>query len=387
VAGLAVVITVVIAAGFAVLGSMDEAAGGSAGKGGGEAIAAQRPDAAVAVPGPALPQGSPAESGPGVTVTPPTLLAISQASVSAKTLRAIAALKHVQKVTGADGGTVRISGKALQLLAVDPAEFRSWTPQPVADHPEVWSALARNEIVADRAIVDKASMILGDDYQVEGGPSLRLAASATLGLPGVDGLVSRDLGRRLGFSADVVVLIHAEGGTPDHGALARLLGPKAQIVPVGKSTEKTPAREGATGPATPASASGPGLVGRPGTYLELYQRSAGVCPGLSWTVLAAIGQVESGHGRNNGPSSAGALGPMQFMPATWKTYGVDGDGDGKADIWSAYDAVPSAAKYLCANGAGRGGDKLRKAVWFYNHSWAYVDKVLGLASAYARAYG
>uniref|UniRef100_UPI001BDA2733 lytic transglycosylase domain-containing protein n=1 Tax=Acrocarpospora catenulata TaxID=2836182 RepID=UPI001BDA2733 len=128
------------------------------------------------------------------------------------------------------------------------------------------------------------------------------------------------------------------------------------------------------------------LVGRPESYLELYQRSAGVCPGLSWTVLAAIGQVESSHGRNNGPSSAGALGPMQFMPATWKAYGVDGDGDGQADIWSAYDAVPSAANYLCANKAGQGGEQLRKAVWHYNHSWDYVDKVLGLAQAYALAY-
>src|SRR5690606_4940186 len=97
-------------------------------------------------------------------------------------------------------------------------------------------------------------------------------------------------------------------------------------------------------------------------------------------------QVESNHGRNNGPSSAGALGPMQFMPATWKAYGVDGDGDGEADIWSPFDAVPSAAKYLCRYGAGQGGEKLRKAVWFYNHSWAYVDRVLARADASARTY-
>ncbi|GII54490.1 hypothetical protein Pth03_28790 [Planotetraspora thailandica] len=389
-AGLAVVITLVIVGGFVALGSMDGSSDASSSAsssasspppGGGSAIAAERPDTLdtpVAVPGPALPEGSPATSGPGVTATPPTLLAISRSPVSADTLREIGALKHVQKVAGADGGTVQVSGKTLQLLGVDPAGFRSWTPQPVADHPEVWSALARNEVVADGATVAKSGMVLGDDYQVEDGPSLRLAASATLGLPGIDGLVSRDLGRRLGFAADVVVLIHAKGGTPDRDALTRLLGRDAQFVPVGTTQEK---------PAKPTSGSGPGLVGRPASYLDLYRRSAGVCPGLSWTVLAAIGQVESSHGRNNGPSSAGALGPMQFMPATWKVYGVDGDGDGEADIWSPYDAVPSAAKYLCANGAGQGGDKLRKAVWFYNHSWDYVDKVLGLASAYARAYG
>src|SRR5690606_29549350 len=132
-----------------------------------------------------------------------------------------------------------------------------------------------------------------------------------------------------------------DAGLIDRGGVERLLGGGSKVVAV-KPAEaaETPAREGP--------------VGRPDSYLELYRRSAELCPGLSWTVLAAIGQIESGHGRNNGPSSAGALGPMQFMPATWKAYGVDGDGDGETDIWSAYDAVPSAANYLCANGAGRG---------------------------------
>ena len=65
----------------------------------------------------------------------------------------------------------------------------------------------------------------------------------------------------------------------------------------------------------------------PANYLALYQASAAkYCPGLSWTVLAAIGQIESGHGTNNGPSSAGALGPMQFLPSTWAVWGIDGFG-------------------------------------------------------------
>nr|BFE81575.1 hypothetical protein GCM10020093_041760 [Planobispora longispora] len=158
------------------------------------------------------------------------------------------------------------------------------------------------------------------------------------------------------------------------------------MVAVGeRRAASAPAKARASTPPRPRAA-GRVTVGRPGTYLELYRKSAGVCPGLSWTVLAAIGQVESSHGRNNGPSSAGAQGPMQFMPATWKAYGVDGDGDGVADIWSPYDAVPSAANYLCANGAGQGGKKLEKAVWFYNHSWSYVRKVLSISEAYARAY-
>ncbi|GLW96569.1 hypothetical protein Misp02_06560 [Microtetraspora sp. NBRC 16547] len=385
----------------------DPAGGGPGGGGtaGGDATGA----GTAARPDPTLPSGAPVLAEAEVRATPPELMAITTSTVPDETLRRLAGLKRVRKVAAADGGTLHIAGNPLQLLAVDPAAFRSWTPQPVAEHPEVWSALSRGELVADSAAVRRLGMTLGAQYQVDGGPRLRLAASASLGLPAVDGLIGMDLGRRLGFSPGVVVLIH--GDSPDARGVKRVLGAKAHVLTVSAATTTGKSGKSGTngkdakgagnggsgrsggdgqrsggGDGRTVTKAGQGLVGRPESYLELYRRSAEVCPGLSWTVLAAIGQVESGHGRNNGPSSAGALGPMQFMPATWKAYGVDGDGDGKADIWSAYDAVPSAAKYLCANGAGRGGEKLRKAVWFYNHSWDYVNRVLGLAEAYAQAY-
>jgi peptidoglycan hydrolase CwlO-like protein len=120
-------------------------------------------------------------------------------------------------------------------------------------------------------------------------------------------------------------------------------------------------------------------------YFRLYHRAAATCPGLSWTVLAAIGQVESGHGRNPSTSYAGAMGPMQFLPATFASYAVDGDGDGRADIMSPYDAIFTAARYLCANGAGRGSDALYQAIWHYNHADWYVQMVLALARQYAEA--
>jgi membrane-bound lytic murein transglycosylase B len=78
---------------------------------------------------------------------------------------------------------------------------------------------------------------------------------------------------------------------------------------------------------------------------------------------------------------------MQFMPGTWQSYGRDGDGDGRADIMNPYDAVPSAAGYLCANGAGQGGERLMSAVWHYNHSADYVQRVLRLAQGYSQRYG
>jgi len=121
-------------------------------------------------------------------------------------------------------------------------------------------------------------------------------------------------------------------------------------------------------------------------YLALYREAATTCHGLSWTVLAAIGQVESGHGRNTSTSSAGAMGPMQFEPATFRAYAVDGDHDGEANIMDPADAIYTAAHYLCANGAGYGPNALTRAILHYNHAIWYVDMVETLARDYASAY-
>jgi membrane-bound lytic murein transglycosylase B len=122
-------------------------------------------------------------------------------------------------------------------------------------------------------------------------------------------------------------------------------------------------------------------------YLGLYQAAAPTCPGLSWTVLAAIGQVETGHGRDLSTSSAGAQGPMQFEPATFAAYAADGDGDGVANIMDPADAIYTAAHYLCANGAGISPGALNGAILHYNHAVWYLDMVLKLAPMYAATYG
>ena len=113
----------------------------------------------------------------------------------------------------------------------------------------------------------------------------------------------------------------------------------------------------------------------PSDYFALYRSAARTCAGLRWTLLAAVGQVESGHGRNVGPSSAGALGPMQFMPATFRAYAVDGDHDGRTDPMSPADSVFTAARYLCASGAGSPSG-VSGALLRYNHAQWYVDLVL-----------
>ena len=112
--------------------------------------------------------------------------------------------------------------------------------------------------------------------------------------------------------------------------------------------------------------------------LALWQR-AGAAYGIPWQVLGAINKVESNWGRNMGPSSAGAIGWMQFMPSTWLRWGVDANGDGVADPWNPTDAVFAAARYLAAAG---GSSDLYRAVYAYNHADWYVREVLSLANLY-----
>jgi murein DD-endopeptidase MepM/ murein hydrolase activator NlpD len=113
--------------------------------------------------------------------------------------------------------------------------------------------------------------------------------------------------------------------------------------------------------------------------LALWQR-AGAAYDVPWQVLGAINKIESNFGRNMGPSSAGAIGWMQFMPDTWYRWGVDADGDGVADPWNPSDAVFSAARYLAAAG---GASDISRAVYAYNHAEWYVNEVLGLANLYS----
>jgi murein DD-endopeptidase MepM/ murein hydrolase activator NlpD len=112
--------------------------------------------------------------------------------------------------------------------------------------------------------------------------------------------------------------------------------------------------------------------------LGLWQRAGGAY-GINWHVLAAINKVESNFGRNMGPSSAGAIGWMQFMPSTWERWGVDANSDGIADPWSAQDAISAAARYLAASG---GQTDISRAVFSYNHAQWYVDEVLQLAQLF-----
>ncbi len=110
----------------------------------------------------------------------------------------------------------------------------------------------------------------------------------------------------------------------------------------------------------------------PPFLLPIYQ-AAGIQYGVRWEILAAINEIESDYGRNVSTSTAGAVGWMQFMPATWKAYGIDANGDKAKDPYNPVDAIFAAARYLKASGAET---DIRKALFAYNHADWYVDSVL-----------
>jgi len=110
----------------------------------------------------------------------------------------------------------------------------------------------------------------------------------------------------------------------------------------------------------------------PPFLLPIYQ-AAGIEYGVRWEILAAINEIETDYGRNLNVSSAGALGWMQFIPSSWKAYGVDANRDGKKDPYNPVDAIFAAARYLKAAGAE---EDVRKAIFAYNHADWYVDSVL-----------
>jgi cell wall-associated NlpC family hydrolase len=119
------------------------------------------------------------------------------------------------------------------------------------------------------------------------------------------------------------------------------------------------------------------------------RRAAARCPGLPWSVLAAIGRVESDSGRSTAPgvasgaNAAGAEGPMQFEPATFARYATIGPGGAvPPSPYDMVDAVYSAATLLCADGGAQAAT-LAGAIRDYNHSTPYVDTVLVVGRALA----
>jgi hypothetical protein len=147
-------------------------------------------------------------------------------------------------------------------------------------------------------------------------------------------------------------------------------------------------KTGKGGVPTPANPSfsfalpGPAPIGVPNFFIDSFRippfllpiyQAAGIQYDVPWQVLAAINEIETDYGRNLSVSTAGAIGWMQFLPSTWKTWGVDANGDGIKDPYNPADAIFAAARYLHAAGASK---SLGRAIFAYNHAGWYVQSVL-----------
>jgi membrane-bound lytic murein transglycosylase B len=170
-----------------------------------------------------------------------------------------------------------------------------------------------------------------------------------------------------------VLTVTAYGVAQDLG----LLEPPARATPLPKP---------AAGQPTPSRAA---VADIPAGYLRLYRRS-GARYRIPWPVLAAIGKVESDHGRSplpgvhSGSNWAGACGPMQLGCVPGSQAGNAWARHGHGQPHDPAQAIPAAARYLVDHGARR---NLDRAIFAYNHSWAYVAKVKQLARRYARGGG
>lgn len=172
--------------------------------------------------------------------------------------------------------------------------------------------------------------------------------------------------------------------TPTTAGLRRAIS-AAMLLATAASTAQSCKEYEATHGIAAAAAPAPG-TDIPSDYLAAYQAAGGMCPGLSWQILAAIGSVESDHGRSplpgvhSGSNPWGAMGPMQFEGTTWATERAR-HADIGPDVYDIHAAATGAAHLLCESGVGTNPASAIYAG--YNHDWSYVDKVM----AQARAYG
>ncbi|MDP9293769.1 MAG: lytic murein transglycosylase, partial [Actinomycetota bacterium] len=163
------------------------------------------------------------------------------------------------------------------------------------------------------------------------------------------------------------------------GEIERQAGEKARGNDPGRAIDGTPTLHN---PTFSLALPGAAPIGVPNFFIDKFRippfllpiyQAAGTQYGVRWEVLAAINEIETDYGRNLNVSSAGAVGWMQFLPETWKQWGVDANADKLKDPYNPVDAVFGAARYLKAAGADT---DLRKAIFAYNHADWYVESVL-----------
>jgi hypothetical protein len=311
-------------------------------------------------------------------LTAPDAVVTLPRSVTPWQLRRVRKLSGVRAVAAADVGTVYLNPRSsMRVLGVDVAAIRGFTPRFTAQSRPLWTSVVRGEMTVDYSLAGRMRSLLGATIPVaarRASPAfVRVGAFATVGLGDAQAIVDRSLSASLHLAVQRVVVVSAPKRSDDglRSDLRAVFGSHAHVRLVRPQHVDQMVM----------SAYARAMI--PPAYLRLYRAAAATCRGLPWTVLAAIGTVETRNGADNHTSSKGAMGPMQFLPSTFVAYAVDGDGDGVANIQDPADAIYSAARYLCAWGAGLGGQSLYAAIFAYNHADWYVRLVLQYAVAYA----
>jgi hypothetical protein len=181
---------------------------------------------------------------------------------------------------------------------------------------------------------------------------------------------------------------HKGGGSGKKTGGGSGKGTKGKTTKPTTKPTKTPSLRGTGG--TPTSSNptfsfalpGAAPIGVPNFFIDSFRippflipiyQAAGIQYNIPWQVLAGINEIETDYGRNLSVSSANAVGWMQFLPSTWKSWGVDANGDGVADPYNPVDAIFAAARYLHAAG---GSTNLSQGIFAYNHASWYVQSVL-----------
>ena len=218
-------------------------------------------------------------SGSFRKIISPDLLVIEPSGLSARQLARLAAVAGVRQVVSADGAAIKLGGHPVNVLGVNPGQFRSWTPLATATDQRLWTALRQGRFVTSPALARQRKLHRGTAYQITGArqEQLTFGGSASLGISDIDALVSNRVSAQLGLVPGVLALISAPraGMARLTRAVRRITGRSAQLSSLRPAQQQLPVDHTAGS-------------GRPSNYLQLFQASAArYCPG---TVLDGAGR-------------------------------------------------------------------------------------------------
>ena len=168
-------------------------------------------------------------SGSFRKIISPDLLVIEPSGLSARQLARLAAAAGVRQVVSADGAAIKLGGHPVNVLGVNPGQFRSWTPLATATDQRLWTALGQGRFVTSPALAGQRKLHRGTAYRITGArqEQLTFGGSASLGISGIDALVSNQASARLGLVPGVLALVSAPGAGMARltKAVRRITGP------------------------------------------------------------------------------------------------------------------------------------------------------------------